>query len=189
MSANTLVWPFTGVRRVLSDQEYRVIATHAGSGALAASSGEIWPIEEGRKLRLKASSASAPQKSIRVEVHGQVIPDWLVPAVTSAIELLGLRQDWDSYGAPPINTTAIQRGIEILAEIMAPDSMPPTFVPTNSGGCQLEWHSQGRDVEIEISSEGCTSVFFHDRIRNAQGEGPLAMHLQTVREILREVGH
>jgi hypothetical protein len=188
MSASVLAWPLTGVRRLLSDREYKVLGTHARSGTLATSSGEVWSLGE-NGLRLTATSISTPHRSISVEVLGPSIPEWAIPAVESAVHLLALQQDWDSYGAPPVDPNAIERGIELLGRVMSSDSLAPTFVPTSSGGCQLEWHTPSRDLEIEISADAkLASVYFDDRIRGAKGEGALSEYLEIVREMLSHLG-
>ena len=186
MSASALLWPTTGVRRVLSDRDYRVIGTHAAPGALAASSGEVRSLEEAR-LRLKASSVSAPQTSISVEVDGPVLPEWIFPALKSATELLSLDQDWDSYGSPPIDPRTIERGLELLGDVMSAESLPPAFVPTSSGGCQLEWHTPARDLEIEILADGNVSIYLEDRVRNVEADGSYVEHRLLARELLREL--
>src|ERR1700733_1648912 len=185
MSASVQAGPLTGVRKLLSDREYKVLGTHARSGALATSSGEVWSIEENAP-RLMATSVSTPQRRISVEVLGPCIPQWAIPAVESAIQLLALPQNWDSYGALPIESSAIERGIELLGEIMSANSLAPTFVPTTSGGCQLEWHTHSRDLEIEISADAeFASVYFDDRIRNLKGEGALSEYLEIAKAMLK----
>ena len=57
-------------------------------------------------------------------------------------ELALLAQGWDSYGAPPLDRSALRTA----------DSL--TFVPTSGGGIQIELHAGGVDVEIEITSTG-----------------------------------
>lgn len=57
-------------------------------------------------------------------------------------ELASLVQDWDSYGAGPIDRSALRTA----------DAL--TFVPTPHGGIQIELHAGGIDLEIEITSTG-----------------------------------
>lgn len=66
--------------------------------------------------------------------------------------LAGLRQmcflepNWDSYGAAKIDPRAIERAIIML------DSLTGDYraVPMSDGGVQLELHSDGFDIEIQI---------------------------------------
>jgi hypothetical protein len=65
-----------------------------------------------------------------------------------------LQPNWDSYGAAPIDTRAIE----------AARSFEATFwrVPTCNGGVQLEWHALDIDLEVAIASDGTVEgVFVH----------------------------
>ncbi len=61
-------------------------------------------------------------------------------------KMADLEPNWDSYGAVPINPNAIARAILMLDSLQG-DWTP---VPMSDGGVQLELHSDGFDVEIQI---------------------------------------
>lgn len=54
----------------------------------------------------------------------------------------------------PISPHAIVSALQLLGRIMSPDSIAPLVVPRYNGGIQLEWHTNGVDLEIEIEPEG-----------------------------------
>lgn len=56
--------------------------------------------------------------------------------------LRALRDDWDTYGAPPITDAAIRTGEAVF------------FVPCSNGGIQVEMHAGGMDIEIEVRPDG-----------------------------------
>lgn len=60
--------------------------------------------------------------------------------------LRALLQDWDSYGAPPIDLVVLERARAWLAAVQV--------VPMSGGGVQLEWHADGVDVEIAFDIDG-----------------------------------
>src|SRR5205823_1875475 len=66
-------------------------------------------------------------------------PAWVKPTVERLRHLLQLREDWDSYGAAPVDLRAARTALQLLAMIMRPDTPAPTVVPTVRGGLQLEW--------------------------------------------------
>lgn len=71
-----------------------------------------------------------------------------VSALRAEIDELKLLQpDWDSYGAPPIDLGAIERGKQLIATL--PD-WGWQIVPVCDGGIQIESHRSGYDVEIYI---------------------------------------
>ena len=62
--------------------------------------------------------------------------------------LRGLKENWNSYGSPPITETAI----EAMSNFYV--------VPANDGGIQLEAHFGGKDFELEISPDGKMKAMF-----------------------------
>lgn len=60
--------------------------------------------------------------------------------------LRDLKQDWDSYGAAPIDERVIQKAYEIWRQVSGSWSV----VPMSNGGVQLEQHRDGFDIEIII---------------------------------------
>lgn len=86
---------------------------------------------------------------------------WLLDEVNALeLELMGWRaarafldtiaalpQNWDSYGARPVDPRAIA-----LARIMT--IRPASIVPTSGGGIQLEWHEDGLHAEVVIHPDG-----------------------------------
>jgi hypothetical protein len=83
-----------------------------------------------------------------------VEPSWLQPALSSLSDIGSLQDNWDSYGARSVTLRAVAGALRFLGLIMA-DTMPmPTFVPTRSGGVQVEWHARGIDLEVRIEPNG-----------------------------------
>ena len=89
-------------------------------------------------------------------------PEWLPKAAGELVGLLSLVPNWDSYGAPPIDRAQVLSALRVLTHIMRDDSPPPTIVPTNRGGVQMEWHTRGFDLEIETISTQSYLVSFED---------------------------
>lgn len=103
---------------------------------------------------------------------------WLDDVAARIIRLSALAPGWDGHRARSIDReTLLQtwRFIERIAEVVA---IPPSVVPTVSGGVALEWHRDGLDLEIEFSG-GAPTVSYED----ADGidvEGPLLAHMNVV---------
>ncbi len=71
-------------------------------------------------------------------------------AQLAAVRLLALKENWDSYGAPIISKIAVDAALQLRNVLAA----VPSFVPMSNGGVQVEWHSLGFDVELEIQPNG-----------------------------------
>lgn len=81
-------------------------------------------------------------------------PRWLSPTIDKLTDLLALPMNWDSYEARPIDPKCALAALRLLGQVMHNDSPPPSVVPTNRGGVQLEWHSKGMGLEIDVVSPG-----------------------------------
>ena len=89
-------------------------------------------------------------------------PEWLATTASELVGLLHLAPNWDSYGARRIDFGQVGSALRVLASIMKDDTPPPTIVPTNRGGVQLEWHTRGFDLEIETVTAQSYLVSFED---------------------------
>ena len=102
-------------------------------------------------------------------------PAWLLPTLNSLCEILALPANWDSYGARPIELKAAASALECLDRVMRRDTIAPTAVPTVLGGIQLEWHTRGINLEIEVSPQGRCYVYCQED--NTEWEGELTHNL------------
>jgi hypothetical protein len=75
-------------------------------------------------------------------------------AVSQLSSLLDLRSNWDSYGAPAPNRTAVENALHILS-LMPTLGLPLTsIVPSAEGGVGFCFKSGNRYADIESSNEG-----------------------------------
>lgn len=63
-------------------------------------------------------------------------------------QLGALEQNWDSYGAPPLDRATILRAEAWLAAAC--------IVPCSGGGVQIEWHRDGVEIEVSFNPDGST---------------------------------
>jgi len=111
----------------------------------------------------------------------------LRPTVQALIELLDLPENWDSYGARPISEETAFFALQLLDETMRADTPAPVVVPTNCGGVQLEWHTHGIDLEIEIQSPGRIYVSYEDQRLGKEWEAELTSDLTRLSDALSEL--
>jgi hypothetical protein len=103
------------------------------------------------------------------------------------IELLDLPENWDSYGARPINREIVLFALQLLCETMPTDTPAPTVIPTNRGGVQFEWHTRGIDLEIEIQSPERIYVSYEDQQSGNEWEAELTSDLTRLSDALLEL--
>ncbi len=65
---------------------------------------------------------------------------------------------------------------------MRKNTIAPTVVPTVHGGIQLEWHTRGIDLEIEVSPEGRCDVYCQED--NTEWEDDLNSTLNRLQGVM-----
>lgn len=63
-------------------------------------------------------------------------------------------KNWDSYGAYPVTQASLEKADLMLEWVKVIGAKEPRPVPTGEGGIQLEWHTGGLLVELEIAPDG-----------------------------------
>ena len=94
-------------------------------------------------------------------------PRSFLKGVEGVVKLLRLPKGWNSYSAKPIGPPNAIRAIQLLAELLRPETPPPVVVPTVRGGIQLEWHTRGVNIEIYVESPKNVS-FFAEEVRSGE---------------------
>jgi hypothetical protein len=114
----------------------------------------------GRLQSLDEATAADPVGvHLPEELHAAAESDAYVAVLAQIERLSALKQDWDSYGAKPPSEKRLSYSRDffysackvLLRYDIAP---PPPFVTaTHSGNPQFEWSVEGRELELEVSSE------------------------------------
>lgn len=90
-------------------------------------------------------------------------PSWVEPVKQQLQEIVHLQEGWDGFGARPIRADVLVFAIELLRNVMRADTPAPHITPMSHEGVQLEWHENGKDLEIEIETPGEAWVSFEDQ--------------------------
>ncbi len=82
---------------------------------------------------------------------------------------------WDSYNAQPIDEQVIDFSLDFMRAIcqviLSYKKEPPIpfFVPTLTGGVQMEWEVEDKSLEIEIHAKDKFSYFYKDKDVEQEG--------------------
>ncbi len=101
--------------------------------------------------------------------------------------LMALKQNWNSYDAPPIDPRIAIKAMEFSTIIQNENLPKPSVVPTNEGGIQFEWHTNGIDLEIEFGAQRDVFGYFYDANTKEEWEGDLGIGLQPIRDTLTKL--
>jgi hypothetical protein len=114
-------------------------------------------------------------------------PRWFDPTLDDLEAVLRLPPNWNSYRARPVEAQAAVAAIELLLAIM-PDSLSkPTIIPTVRGSVQLEWHTRGVDLEIDVLANGRYALFFEDDQTGVSWEREASEAAGLTRPVLAEL--
>ena len=79
--------------------------------------------------------------------------------------LLALKQNWDSYGAPPINREYVSIAEQLIAGWTGP--LAPTIAPTRDGGVGLQWENDSFSLSVTIDGN-YSSLFFRNNLNGKE---------------------
>ncbi len=111
-------------------------------------------------------------------------PSWLLPSLRALDEIGWLPENWNSYGAKPVAVEAAVATLRLMAAMMTDATPLPAFVPTQSGGIQLEWHVRGIDLEIDVRPTRRLFASFEDHRTTEEWEAEITSDLRRLRDVL-----
>lgn len=113
-----------------------------------------------------------------IAIGKAIDPKWLDQTTTKLYAILGLDDNWDSYGSKRISSRVADAAIGLLYNIMQANTPAPQVVPSANGSIQLEWHLVGVDLDIEVESTTASKVFFEDSLNEESAwEGEISFDL------------
>jgi len=114
-------------------------------------------------------------------------PEWLKEAGETLRGLTTFPEGWDSYRAMAIEAHVVDGAIELLHRIVQHNALKPAVVPTNRGGIQIEWHTQGVDLEIEIRPHEGIRLLYDNSQEDAEEEFELGLDLAPLADLIAKV--
>lgn len=113
-------------------------------------------------------------------------PTWLDETVQYAHSLLRLQNNWNSYGAKPIDPAAVELAVCVLSDPYFHAMPKPMVVPTSRGAVQLEWQWSDTVFEVELLPSGAAEGFYRSPRIEREFAVPIAELVQTVQRLARE---
>jgi hypothetical protein len=146
------------------------------------SSTESWrarPIERERRYSSRGRILTLKWRDL-----GQPLPAWFDIVMQGFADLITLEPNWDSYRGKAIEGAVINRAMTLLDALLKPASPPPSIVPLSSGGLQVEWHRDDRDLEIVFEPRQ-QPEFYYKSATGVEEDGSLLSRWSLVVELIR----
>ncbi len=149
---------------------------------------------EGQRVQVMLSDISSNVRCCMVPFgHASLVfssppPAWFNNLLTEIGQIGELEENWDSYGASPIDPRCAEAAINLLLSVLHSGTPKPFVVPTSRGGIQLEWHRAGVDLEVEIESPARVNVFFEDHQEGTKEEITLNGDFRPLERFVERVG-
>lgn len=96
---------------------------------------------------------------------------WLPEVLQRMGFLLSLPPKWDSHRAIKISEQMAAAVLTFLQEVMNSETLPPSIVPLEDGGLQIEWHRDGIDAEIEFEPDEPLEIYIREIQTGEEHEG------------------
>lgn len=167
MSEETAFWP----RRALATTE-----TISGADVTFAEASQPWIARtQSVRDRWLRSSPSFSESLIEAQLDS----------------LASLAHNWDSYGAPELETALLERVRALVTTVIQQGVQVPSLIPTSAGAVVLEWRSGDKHLDIELDPDGDDLVTLEWEEMSLEYEGNFehlsGADLDSVKQALAEL--
>ncbi len=142
-----------------------------------------WLAEEGKQ----SYQVKFGRSTVRFETNYLEVPGWLLGAVADLNRVAELPADWDSYGALPIDQRTLEHALYVIVSLMDDDSPPPQIGATVRGGVEFEWHSDDKDLEIQVEGPFQVYGYFCHEKADEEWEEEIGIDLDRLKPYLRRI--
>lgn len=84
------------------------------------------------------------------------------------------RPNWDSYGALPIATEAVERAARLVLKLIDHELPVPRLYPLSDGGVRLEWVGPEAEVHIDLPVVDEPTAYYADERTGDEWEGSIS---------------
>ena len=99
--------------------------------------------------------------------HHRFPAEWLADVTRELRELVDLPEDWDGYGALPVDPRSITRGIEVVGQLARITTEGPDAYGTPDGTAELSWEwvegANRKELIVEFRLDGRLRYALLDR--------------------------
>ncbi len=134
---------------------------------------------------LAAFARSWQDQPVAELIGTESMPTWFPRLVDQLNDVLSLDDGWAGPGSLAPNEHSALSALRSLRGLADPYLRPPQLVPTVDGGVQIEWHTNGVDLELCFGSAGEVDVYIADEARHLEEAGAFAELFDEIRLALK----
>jgi hypothetical protein len=135
-----------------------------------------WLNRRGRMLAKTDTTSVSAREVLQVGTAYSIDirPSWLTQVWERVVELSRLPRGWDSYGALPLNRTAVIDFFEVVEEFAHAIQGEPAVSLTTDGGLLATWENDSGSLDLVVDPEQAPRVAYEDGIDQSEWYGPVA---------------
>lgn len=139
----------------------------------------------GQDLRWKIIKLGKAE--VRLDYTSATAPSWVEAAVNALNRISQLPENWDSYGANPIQQRTLEHALWVLTKVMSPRVTLPDITPTNRGGVRFEWSGHGKELEVIVEAPFRCVMRTLDDASGAEDEAPFSIDFGPLVAFLADI--
>ncbi|TIX69469.1 MAG: hypothetical protein E5V25_11515 [Mesorhizobium sp.] len=112
---------------------------------------------------------------------------WSEKVMGKLDELVKLPTGWDGYAGRGVDFNIAYFAANLLQAIYVPDAASPSLVPGSDGSLQIEWHSNGLDIELDVLGVNQVRCLMSEVGTENEEEATLTVDFKIVREWVKEL--
>jgi len=117
---------------------------------------------------------------VLLTVDGSDFPGWLDNALRALNAASALPQNWDTYGARPVNQRTLEYALQVLVEIMKDTSPSPEILATSHGGIQFLWNAPDRELKVAVNAPYRGEYYYCDESKKEEEEEPFSLEREGI---------
>ena len=163
----------------------RVVLPIASRPELIGIPGEEAPLYVGSNTPAEKTVVIYLQLFVDAASSGSAIapPSWIDEEIKSLWGLRTLEENWNTYGAPAPNETAIENAAGALGHLSNLDVRPDRVAASTEGGVAISFFENGKYADMEFFNSGDIAAIVSDAAGREVWESPSRKWWQVWREL------
>lgn len=112
---------------------------------------------------------------------------WTKVVAAKLNDLVKLPEGWDGYDGKSVDFRIAHFAVQLLQHVYVEGVPSPSLVPGSDGSLQIEWHSNGLDIELDILGVNQVDCLKRDLETGGEEELELTVDFKAVRAWIEDL--